>query len=93
MKNDYQEILTILQEECAEVIVGISKCFRFGPDQILKGQDLTNLQQLQQEIGDVKAMVELLVDLNIGVSNQGIDEAKQNKFKKLKQFSNINFNK
>ena len=93
MNEDLREVLTILQEECAEVIVDISKCFRFGPDQIMQGQELTNLQRLEKELGDVQAMMELLVDCKVGITNQGLFEAKMKKFKKLKQWSNLTINK
>ena len=93
MNDDLREVLTILQEECAEVIVDISKCFRFGPDQIMEGQELTNLQRLEKELGDVEAMVELLQDLKVGITKQGTFEAKLKKFQKLKQWSNLNINK
>ena len=93
MNDELREVLTILQEECAEVIVDISKCMRFGPDQIMQGQELTNLQRLEKEIGDVEAMVELLQDLKVGVTKQGTSEAKKKKFEKLKQWSNLTINK
>jgi NTP pyrophosphatase (non-canonical NTP hydrolase) len=93
MNDDTKEILTILQEECAEVIVEVSKCFRFGPDQMMEGMDVTNMQRLQKEIGDVQAMIELLVDNKVGVTTQGIKEAKKAKFQKLKQWSNLTINK
>ena len=93
MNDDLREVLTILQEECAEVIVDISKCMRFGPDQMMEGQQLTNLQRLEKEIGDVQAMIELLVDLKVGINDQGLFEAKMKKFQKLKQWSNLTINK
>jgi NTP pyrophosphatase (non-canonical NTP hydrolase) len=93
MNEDTREILTILQEECAEVIVEVSKCFRFGPDQMMQGMDLTNIQRLQKELGDVTAMIELLVDKNVGVSYEEINLAKQEKFEKLKLWSHIPINK
>lgn len=93
MNDDLREVLTILQEECAEVIVDVSKCMRFGPDQIMEGQELTNLQRLEKELGDVEAMVELLQDLHVGVTKQGVFEAKIKKFNKLKQWSNLTINK
>lgn len=93
MNEDTREILTILQEECAEVIVEISKCFRFGPDQMLSGQELTNIQRLEKEIGDLQAMVELLVDNKVGITVQGLKSAKKSKFEKLKTWSNIKINK
>jgi hypothetical protein len=93
MNEDLREVLIILQEECAEVIVDISKCFRFGPDQIMEGQELSNIQRLEKELGDVQAMIELLQDLKVGVTKQGCSQAKQQKFKKLKQWSNLKINK
>jgi hypothetical protein len=89
MDETTREILIILQEECAEVIVEISKCFRFGPDQMMEGVDVTNIQRLQKELGDLQAMVELLVKQKVGVTNAGLNEARKAKFEKLKQWSNI----
>ena len=93
MNDDTKEILTILQEECAEVIVEVSKCFRFGPDQMMEGMNVTNIQRLQKEIGDLQAMIELLVDNKVGVTTQGLKEAKKAKFQKLKQWSNLTITK
>ena len=93
MNDDTKEILTILQEECAEVIVEVSKCFRFGPDQMMEGVDVTNIQRLEKELGDLQAMIELLVDNNVGVSMQGLKTAKKAKFEKLKHCSNLTINK
>ena len=93
MNDDTKEILIILQEECAEVIVEVSKCFRFGPDQMMEGMDVTNMERLQKEIGDLQAMIELLVDNKVGVTTQGLKEAKKAKFQKLKQWSNLTITK
>lgn len=89
MNEQTKEILTILQEEAAEVIVEVSKCFRFGPDQMMNGTDVTNIQRLEKEIGDLQAMIQLLVKQKIGVSQDGINTAKTKKFEKLKTYSNI----
>jgi NTP pyrophosphatase (non-canonical NTP hydrolase) len=93
MNEDTKEILTILQEECAEVIVEVSKCFRFGPDQIMQGIEESNIQRLQKELGDLQAMIELLVDNNVGVTLDGMNTAKLKKFEKLKQWSNLTITK
>jgi NTP pyrophosphatase (non-canonical NTP hydrolase) len=93
MNEDTKEVLLILQEECAEVTQAVSKCFRFGPDQIKPKKDRTNIQVLEEEIGDLFAMVELLTDMNVGVTIEGIESAKKNKFEKLKLWSNLNINK
>jgi hypothetical protein len=89
MNETTREILIILQEECAEVIVEISKCFRFGPDQMMEGLDVTNIQRLQKELGDLQAMIELLVKQKVGVTSAGLTEARKAKFEKLKVWSSI----
>jgi NTP pyrophosphatase (non-canonical NTP hydrolase) len=93
MNDETREVLLILQEECAEVTQAISKCFRFGPDQLKPGKERTNINMLEEEIGDLMAMVELLTDMNIGVTVEGVQQAKKNKFEKLKQWSNLTINK
>lgn len=52
-----REILTILQEECAEVIVAASKILRFGKDDSHPDSTVTNSNSLSLEIGDVEAMI------------------------------------
>lgn len=93
MNEDTREILLILQEEGAEVIQAVSKCMRFGPDQMKPGKERTNISMLEEEIGDFLAMVELLTDLGIGVTVEGLQQAKKNKFEKLKTWSNLTITK
>lgn len=93
MDDETKEILIILQEECAEVIQSISKCYRFGPDQLKPNGKTTNMQSVQKELGDLVAMIQLLTEKNIGVTIEGIEYAKTLKFEKLKRFSNITINK
>ena len=93
MNEDTREIILILSEECAEVAKEVSKIMRFGPDQIKPGKDKTNIQVLEEELGDLLAMIELLTDKNIGVTVEGLESAKKAKFEKLKKWSNITINK
>jgi len=60
---------------------------------MMEGVDVTNIQRLQKELGDVQAMIELLVDNKVGVTTQGLKEAKKAKFNKLKQWSNLTITK
>ena len=92
-RQQTREVLLIRQEECAEETQAISKCFRFGPDQMKPGKDRTNVNMLEEEIGDLFAMVELLVDMKIGVTQNGVNRAKKQKFEKLKKWSNLKINK
>ena len=93
MNEELREILIILQEECNEVAKEICKIMRYGPDQIKPGTELTNIQHLAGELGDLSAMIELLQDQDVGVTVEGMEEAKKKKFKKLKQWSNLTINK
>ena len=88
MDNKLHEVMNILSEECAEVIQAISKCHRFGLNNVKPGKPLTNAQHLEGEIGDVLAMIDLLQSLNV-VTAEGMEAAKQAKFEKLKKWSSI----
>ena len=79
--NQQEQILSILQEECAEVIQAVSKVRRFGAK--------NNIQELCKEIADVEVMIML--------AKEHIDElyrfdwatAKQSKIDKLHVYSSI----
>ena len=83
-----REILLIAQEECAEVIQAVSKCFRFGLDNIKPGKPLTNRQHLAEELGDLQAMIDLCIQFNL-VGSEQVSIAADNKISKLKIWSNI----
>ena len=53
--------MDILQEECAEVIQAVSKCSRFGIDNYKPGKPLTNREHLEEELGDLLAMVDIML--------------------------------
>ena len=55
------ELLGILQEECAEVIHIISKIRRFGIH-CTNLDGISNFDLLNNEVGDVLAIIELLVN-------------------------------
>lgn len=88
MNNRDQEILLITQEECAEVTQAISKCFRFGLDNYKPGKPKTNREHLEEELGDLMAMVTLM-EMHGLISQSKIEVAKLAKMGKLKQWSNI----
>ena len=88
MNSKENEILLITQEECAEVTQAISKCYRFGLDNYKPGKPKTNRQHLAEELGDLRAMIDLCV-INGLVDKDEISEAASNKIAKLKQWSNI----
>ena len=87
MNNKQQEILVITQEECAEVIQEISKCFRFGLDNNHKS-GIPHREVLEQEIGYLLCMIDLCMQHQL-ITEDGIKKAKLKKVDKLRVFSKI----
>ena len=88
MNKIQQEILLIAQEECAEVVQAISKCFRFGFDEKHPDQDRNNKQRLEEEVGDLMCMIEIMSDKGI-IDYMQVFNAKNAKYQKLETWSNI----
>lgn len=88
MNDREREVMNILSEECAEVIQAISKCHRFGLDNFKPGKPKTNCEHLEEEIGDLLAMIDILVDIQV-VDTLSLELAKKAKIEKLKKWSNI----
>ncbi len=82
-----QEIMDILQEECGELIVALSKVRRFGLFNSYKDGG-TQQQHLTQEAGDVMLMIQLLIDHGI-LNADEVKEASERKATKLKVWSKI----
>lgn len=85
ISNKLDEALTILQEECGETVQVCSKIRRFGIDNT---EYKDKRKWLTQELGDIFAMIEILVDLGV-VSTLELTEAKLAKKEKLKTYSNL----
>jgi len=85
-----EECLNILQEECAEVTQAASKIKRFGLNNRREGDVNDNLQNLEMEIGDVLAMIDMCKDAGIGLTDEGLERAKLAKKKRLGQWMNTN---
>jgi len=51
----------ILQEECAEVIQALSKCKRFGKDQVHPETKISNRNALTTELGQLLFMIDEVV--------------------------------
>lgn len=82
-----QESLDLLQEECGELIVIISKVKRFGlmsenPEQ--PGVSAQN--RLIQEMGDVIALIDLVCKTHT-INPLEVDQARLLKFQKLNKYS------
>jgi len=90
MNEKIEEALGILQEECAEVIVEVSKIRRFGLDTAHFRSDMqhTHRTMLEMEIGDVLALVDIILEQGV-VDQARLDQYKQNKKDKLRKWSKI----
>lgn len=84
MDQRLEEIMHIAQEECAEVTQAISKVFRFGFAGVHEGK--SNKQSLEEEIGDLECMIELL-KLEFAIDREAVATAKVRKALKLNQWS------
>ena len=65
MDSQTKEVMDILQEECAEVIQAVSKISRFGLDNFKPGKPKTNREHLEEELGDMMAMIDILHSMDI----------------------------
>jgi NTP pyrophosphatase (non-canonical NTP hydrolase) len=88
MDSKTKEILDITQEECAEVVVAVSKISRFGLDNYKPGKPKTNRQHLEEEVGDLLAMIDLMLEHNV-IDIDSVELARVAKKEKLKLWSNI----
>ena len=89
MNEKQKEALLILQEECAEVIQAASKVFRFGTESRWPTEEsATTLEELQLEVGQVLAMIDVLTQQCL-LSDSAINEARKYKKEKLKIWSSI----
>lgn len=80
--SEEHEALTILMEECGEVIQEASKIIRFNQGELI------NIVRLSKEIGDLMVMIEILH--NLGLADESIIEnAMKEKREKLKFYSNL----
>jgi NTP pyrophosphatase (non-canonical NTP hydrolase) len=87
MMNEIEkEIMLIAQEECAEVTQAISKVFRFGFESV--HNDKTNKQRLEEEIGDLMCMLQLMDEKKL-IDWSMVSVAASMKREKLKQWSDI----
>jgi NTP pyrophosphatase (non-canonical NTP hydrolase) len=90
LNNSTKETLLILQEECAEVTQAVSKVFRFGFDSVWPESDVgpNNKQKLEEEVGDLLAMIDILVETSV-LSDASVNLARRMKKDKLRVWSNI----
>lgn len=86
MNDKDKEAMMILAEECAEVIQAVSKIVRFGIDNTWNGK--TARQDLENEIGDVIAMIGILYERRL-IRESKVMEAELIKIQKLHKWSTL----
>jgi NTP pyrophosphatase (non-canonical NTP hydrolase) len=83
--RDVKQVMGVLTEECAEVIQAVSKINRFGMHG--EWQGVTNKQSLITEIGDVLAIIKVLMEeTDINITENDLNVAIEAKLKKLEIF-------
>ncbi len=80
-----REILTILIEEAAEVQQRATKALRFGLAEIQPGQPYTNLERIEEELGDLVGVLDLACFEGL-VSQPRIEGARTIKAAKLDRY-------
>lgn len=80
------ELLDCVVEEASEVIKAVTKMRRFGQYSTDPETGRTNIMQLQQELGDMKAVKQRLFEAGLGISYGGVEKAAQEKHVKLDTF-------
>lgn len=83
-----KEILLITQEECAEVSQAISKVFRFGLTECHPTTKINNQAHLEEEIGDLLCMIQLMMEYKI-IDKDACEAARLQKLNKLTKWSTI----
>ncbi|WP_024341016.1 hypothetical protein [Bradyrhizobium japonicum] len=80
-----REILTILQEECAEVIVAASKLLRFGAGNTNPSTGESNVRELSLELGDLQKMLSIVGGTDLADASQ-IEAGYLRKGRRLSRF-------
>ncbi|MCK5709783.1 MAG: hypothetical protein KAI07_04525 [Deltaproteobacteria bacterium] len=76
--------LEVLAEEAAEVIQMKSKCMRFGLQDQHKSREETNCVALALELGDLLAMVDILI-ANKAIKQEHVQQGYSRKMEKLEK--------
>jgi len=91
--NKIEYLLTVLSEECGEVVQANCKILRFGGDNH-NPQDPTvsNIELMIKEINDILGVIELLEEEGVNVSRVGNREDIEKKKEKVKKFMEYSTN-
>lgn len=62
--NTQEYLITCAMEECNEIAKELSKCNRFGSDEMMEGHHLTNAQRVRAELVDLLSVIDMLTAVN-----------------------------
>ena len=90
MNKTQAEALTILQEECAELIQAISKIFRHGEASVnpLDKIPILNVDHMLREMGDVSTLISIVM-FAYGFNHNQLKDACTRKVESLQNYSKI----
>ena len=86
MSDSLNELMNILMEESGEVVVACSKINRFGLESRHPLRKETNREELTEELGDLMAIVKILVKKKV-LDPYEIEMASRRKIEKLRIYS------
>ena len=86
--NTTEHLLTVLGEEGAEIAQDVSKCLRFGLDDVnvLNPSGPTNRFRLVAELNDLVAMADMLAGMGVIPANWSNPEKQKEKVSKVRKF-------
>ena len=85
MLNEQQYLLTLIQEECAELSQRASKALRFGLYEVQEGQPLNNWERLKGEYTDLLSVISELDKSLLDVDDNKI----MNKIDKINKYMEL----
>ncbi len=87
LTNEQTELLSIMSEECGEVVQAVGKIMRHGLDSHNPNTGETNTEQLIDELGDVMLFIGILCDKGI-IDKVKLQKRIANKLAKLTENEN-----
>ena len=86
IENQTDEALTLVMEECSEVIQAITKFQRFGSKSTGNGKlHLTNEEHLIKEIADLIVVLDYLL-FELDVDNEDLEDFKEEKRESIQKY-------
>lgn len=79
------EALALLAEECGEVVAIVGKILRHGIDSHHPTTGIDNREYLENELGDVQAAIQIVIDEKI-VTFQAVDDMRIDKLERVQKY-------